>query len=92
MKISRGDYVNGKKQGIWIEYTTDKNGKRVMEIGSYDNGIRYGEWRHRYIDNRTPEQIKNADNTLRGQYSIKPKEIPLETYKTKKTKKKAFRR
>jgi antitoxin component YwqK of YwqJK toxin-antitoxin module len=43
-QIERGSYVNGKKQGIWIEYFTDKKG-RWMEMGSYDNGVRYGKWK-----------------------------------------------
>ena len=58
MKISPGHYdVNGRKQGIWIEYTTD-NGKRIMERGSYDEGVRYGEWKRYDLTYKTPQEIK----------------------------------
>jgi antitoxin component YwqK of YwqJK toxin-antitoxin module len=61
MKISRGDYdANGKKQGIWIEYTTDSNGKRIMERGSYDVGVRYGEWKRYDLSHHAPQQIKKV--------------------------------
>ena len=58
MKISPGHYdVNGKKQGIWIEYTTD-NGKRIMERGSYDEGVRYGQWKRYNLTKRGAREIK----------------------------------
>lgn len=59
MKISPGHYdVNGRKQGIWIEYTTDDNGNKFMERGSYDEGVRYGQWKRYNLTKRGAREIK----------------------------------
>lgn len=62
-QISPGFYVNGKKQGIWIEYITDRDGNKLfMERGNYDEGVRYGKWRLWDISKGIPiERKKGCD-------------------------------
>lgn len=56
-EVSCGSYVNGKKQGIWLEYYFINNVK-YMERCHYDNGIKYGLSKIFDLSHRVPIEVK----------------------------------
>ncbi len=44
-KIVKGNYSNGKREGLWVE-KYDKSGKKVRFQGTYSNGEKIGKWNY----------------------------------------------
>ena len=82
LKVTRGDYVRGMKQGIWVEYDHQKNYWR----GSYDMGVPFGEWKYyskdgKYIGSNLDnnKNIKDKWNKIckrLSKYSKKKQKLP----------------
>lgn len=62
--VSKGNYVEGTEEGVWVYY----NGG-YSEKGSYYDGMRTGEWVTRYPDGKSAFVIHYEQDVMHGKYT-----------------------
>lgn len=43
LSVSKGSYINGRRDGLWIEYIEENDSKKVTAIVSYKEGLLHGD-------------------------------------------------
>ncbi len=60
-KLELGEFINGKKEGIWIKWY-DKKGGKIKSKGQYNNDEKFGIWYYYYSNGKLIQEY-DFDNS-----------------------------